>query len=394
MKFRYLLMALALPLLICCGKGDDTNKDTKKTDDTPVVTPEDDEELPPEIHNGDKICVTNPLVEQFLTEVNYPDNDYSYTDLLNYSPVCPGNSDKPQVFTIRWAKDESAGALKAKLWEATWSREFDIAEGEEYVKITNLLPNTHYHYLVTSADESKTLTSGEFDTEGHVHQLYFVSTVRNVRDLGGWKTADGTKMVKYRMIYRGGRMQPGTINAKGIKDALAEGIRAQLDLRGKSDVLEACALGPDYDFCNPVIEEGYTQLLRDDQAKAKQCMEFIFKCVKEDKPVYFHCSLGRDRTGTIAMLVLGTLGVREGDISKEYELTQFAPFGWSVSTGESIKMTRKVDYKGAATYIWTNFVGTGETFQQGIHKYLVSIGIQQADINTFCNKMLVDVPAN
>ena len=216
MKFRYLLMALALPLLLCCGKGDDTNKDTKKTDDTPVVIPEDEEELPPEIHNGDKVCVTDPLVEQFLTEVDYPDNDYSYTDLLNYSPVCPGNSDKPQVFTIRWEKDASAGALKAKLWEATWSREFDVAEGEEYLKITNLLPNAHYHYQVTTADESKTLTSGEFDTEGHVHQLYFVSTVRNVRDLGGWKTADGTKMVKYRKIYRGGRMQPGTINAKGM----------------------------------------------------------------------------------------------------------------------------------------------------------------------------------
>ena len=59
-----------------------------------------------------------------------------------------------------------------------------------------------------------------------------------------------------------------------------------------------------------------------------------------------------------------------------------------------MKMTRRVDYKGAATYIWNNFVGAGETFQQGIHKYLVSIGIQQADIDAFCNKMLVDAPAN
>ena len=393
MKFRYLLMALALPLLLCCGKGDDT-KDNKKTDDTPVVTPEDEDELPPEIHNGDKVCVTDPLVEQFLTEVNYPDNDYSYTKLTDYSPVSPGNSDKPQAFTIRWAKDASAGALKAKLWEASWSREFSVAEGEEYLKITNLLPNTHYHYEVASADGSKTLTSGEFDTEGHLHQLHFVPRVRNVRDLGGWKTADGTKMVRYRMIYRGGRMQSGTMNANGKMDALAEGIKAQLDLRGESDVLDACALGAEYDFCNPVIEEGYTQLLKDDQPKAKQCMDFIFKCVKEDKPVYFHCSLGRDRTGTIAMLVLGTLGVREGDISKEYELTQFAPFGWSVSEGESIKMTRRVDYKGAATYIWNNFVGTGETFQQGVQKYLVSIGISQTDIDAFCNKMLVDAPAN
>ena len=388
MKFRYLLMALALPLLFCCGKQD---KDENKH--KPVVPAEEEEEvLPPEIHDGDLICVTDSLVEAFLTEVDYPDNDYSYTSLFDYSPVCPGKSDKPNVFLIRWEK--TSGALKAVLTDATsWSREYAIADGEEYLKITNLLPNTHYTYTVTTADGSKTITSGAFDTEGHVHQLYFATRVRNVRDLGGWKTADGKKMVKYRMIYRGGRMEPGTLNTVGKKDVLAEGIRAQLDLRGQSDVLEECALGTEYDFCNPVIEEGYTQLLKDDQEKARQCMAFIFKCVKEDKPVYFHCSLGRDRTGTISMLTLGALGVREGDISKEYELTQFAPHGWSVSGGETVRMTRRVDYKSAATYIWTNYVGTGETFQQGIHKYLVHIGIPQADIDAFCAKVLVNVPA-
>ena len=392
MKFRYLLIALALPLLFCCGKQDNNdNKEQKQ----PVVPAEEVEALPPEIHDGDLVCVTDSLVEAFLTEVTYQDKDYSYTKLLDYDHVCPGNSDKPRQFVICWEKDASAGELKLTLSDATsWSRETSIAAGEEYVKITNLLPNTHYTYSVTSADGTKTLTSGGFDTEGHVHQLFFATRVRNVRDLGGWKTADGTKMVKYRMIYRGGRLEPGTLNGKGKEDALAEGLKAQLDLRGHEDVLEKCALGSDYDFCNPVIEEGYTQLLKDDQEKARQCMAFIFKCVKEDKPVYFHCSLGRDRTGTISMLTLGALGVREGDISKEYELTQFAPYGWATSSGETTKMTRLADYKGAANYIWKNFVSDGETFQQGVQKYLVHIGIPQSDIDAFCNKMLVDAPAN
>ena len=145
----------------------------------------------------------------------------------------------------------------------------------------------------------------------------------------------------------------------------------------------------DYAFCAPVIEEGYIWLLRDDGEKAKQCMQFIMQCVRENKPVYFHCSLGRDRTGTVAMLVLGILGVDEGDISKEYEITQFAPYGWATSSGEKTKMTRKsnADYWRAANYIWA-MAGENGTFAQGVQAYLLSLGITKDEINEFRRNML------
>ena len=122
-------------------------------------------------------------------------------------------------------------------------------------------------------------------------------------------------------------------------------------------------------------------------------------CVKDNKPVYFHCSLGRDRTGTVAMLILGILGVPEGDISQEYELTQFAPSGWATSSGEKTKMTRLADYDSAANFIWNNYVGEGETFADGVEKYFLEIGILQADIDAFREAMIVDAypdytPAN
>ena len=143
----------------------------------------------------------------------------------------------------------------------------------------------------------------------------------------------------------------------------------------------------EFEFCAPIIEEGYTYLLKAGD-KTKQVMQFIMDCVDAGKPVYFHCSLGRDRTGTVAMLVLGLLGVPEGDISKEYELTQFAPHGWATSNGEKTKMTRLADYDSAANYIWDNFVGEGESFSDGVEKYLLSIGITQADIDKFRTNML------
>ena len=398
---RLLVLLLTLPLLVYCGKNDpvDNTDDGKEQDqgqgqgtvDPPVDDPFAD--AAQEVKNGDLILVTHERVQAFLEDVTYPERDYSTTHILDekYAPTAPGNADKPQEYSIRWTKADAEGDKTVKLWEDDgWSREMTVEGGEYYVNIINLRPNAHYHFEVKGAG-NKMVTSGEFNTRGLVYQVLFKANVRNARDLGGWKTKDGKKMVKYRMIYRGGRLQPSTLTSKrGKEDLTAQGILAQLDLRGKSDVLSGPAV--DYmDFCAPVIEEGYTQMLRDDGAKVKQCFEYVAACVKNSKPVYYHCSLGRDRTGTLSMLLLGVLGVNEGDISKEYELTQFAPYEWATSGGETTKMTRRADYKGAANYIWNNFVGEGESFAQGVEKYLLSIGVAQATIDEFRSQMLVSV---
>jgi protein-tyrosine phosphatase len=38
-------------------------------------------------------------------------------------------------------------------------------------------------------------------------------------------------------------------------------------------------------------------------------------------PAVFHCIAGRDRTGVVAALLLGTLGVNAGDIAEDYAIT-------------------------------------------------------------------------
>ena len=356
-------------------------------------TPDPEEELAPEIKNGALVCATNADVQQFLTDVSYPTHDYTYSSLLTWAEqnnvtVSPGDSDKPAEYTIRWKADASAGDVTVTLTEPTRVWTYTTTADKPYATITNLLPGTHYVY--TAIAGSKTLTSGEFDTYGKLHQLSFRSRIRNCRDLGGWKTSD-QKTVKYRKVYRGGRLEPSYLTSTGKRDLLTEGIKAQLDLRGQSDALTQSTLDgivDDYAFCAPIIEQGYSQMLSGDKEKTRQCIQFIMDCVDSDKPVYFHCSLGRDRTGTVAMLVLGILGVPEGDISQEYELTQFAPHGYATAEGEKTKMTRIVDYRGAANYIWNNYVGSGETFRDGVEKYLLEIGIPQADIDKFRRNML------
>ena len=377
------------------GKFTDAGKTINVTvtaKEEPTTPPEPTDDLDPEIKNGDKVLATNAAVDKFLNDVHYNTHDYSATELITWAEangvkVCPGNSDRPSNYTLRWTKDPSATNIVATVSEPDRDWTYTPATPEDnYVTITNLLPNTHYTYKVVSG--SKVLTEGEFDTYGKVHQVFFRTRIRNCRDLGGWTTTDG-KTVKYRKVYRGGRLESSYLAKSGKAAIKTEGIKAQLDLRGKSDVLTESTLKgivDDYEFCAPVIEEGYDQMLRNDKEKTRQCMQFIMDCVNKDKPVYFHCSLGRDRTGTVAMLTLGILGVPEGDISQEYELTQFAPHGYATSDGEKTRMTRIVDYKNAANVIW-GYAGDG-SFQDGVNAYLLEIGITQADIDKFKANML------
>ncbi|MDT3365797.1 MAG: tyrosine-protein phosphatase [Bacteroidota bacterium] len=108
------------------------------------------------------------------------------------------------------------------------------------------------------------------------------------------------------------------------------------------------------------------------------------------KPVYFHCAAGRDRTATLAVLLLGALGVSESDMAKDYELTYFTPTDWGMSKDDNgnyvYKHTRDTySYKSLKETITKGRTGT---YQECIAKYLVGIGVPQQDIDDLREIML------
>ena len=418
MKTKKLLaLLLALPLLTFCAREENVNYEPDdQTDYTGAA---------PELKNGDEVLATNPNVQKFLSEVQYEDKDYTFTKVLDYYGGFNGkkyndqgeedpagvafswdkepDSDVPPSYSIRWNQNAlKKGALTLHLEDKyAWKADIPVPANNCYINISNLVPNDEYKYTVSSAD-GKTIVTGNFTTTGLLHQLHFQGDdggVRNVRDLGGWKTADG-KTVKYRMLYRGGRMNDPwetMLNEEGQKEVLIEGIGAQLDLRGNSDAMQVPAVDG-LDHCAPIIEEGGKTMLVKDAEKTKECFDFIVKSLKANKPVYFHCSLGRDRTGTLDILLLGLLGVPEHDIAKAYEVTYFAPVGYSVSSSEKksnpepiFKNTRmEWVYSDVTPYLWVR-AGVNGTFADGAEKHLLKVAkVSQQDIDDFKAMMLMD----
>ena len=132
-------------------------------------------------------------------------------------------------------------------------------------------------------------------------------------------------------------------------------------------------------------------MVRDNPDKVKETFCFVVKCLRENKPVYFHCAAGRDRTGTLAVLLEGVLGVSESDMAKDYELTYFSPEDWSMSTDDNGNSyyNHTIDCYSFPSIRKTIFKQTDSgTYQERIVKYLLQIGVPQKDIDDLRSIML------
>ena len=52
-------------------------------------------------------------------------------------------------------------------------------------------------------------------------------------------------------------------------------------------------------------------------------MNYVIAHKDDDKALYFHCTIGTDRTGTLAYFLEGLLGASEEDRVEDYELSYY-----------------------------------------------------------------------
>ncbi len=246
-------------------------------------------------------------------------------------------------------------------------------------EIYNLKTDTRYEYKAsfTLSNGTTTGTFGEFTTKATPRFIKIVG-LKNVRDIGGWKTVTGDT-VKQGLLYRGIELDGASessfqITSEGLSVMLETlGIQYDMDLRSASvnaskvDALGSGVIHKYYPISNysEVLQENHNELVRR-----------IFSDLgnKNNYPVYMHCTYGRDRTGTVCYLLQGLLGVSKEDAARDYELTAFAGLG---TDKESFRK-----FQGAVDEF------KGDTFQQKVENYLLSVGVTSGEIQNIRNIFL------
>ena len=175
----------------------------------------------------------------------------------------------------------------------------------------------------------------------------------NFRDLGGYRTISGHS-IRWRRLFRSAALHYMTPeDATVAREVL--GIATVLDLRSEKELTEG-GKGPLFDgpfrglvqhlhlpllqmrtitggtaesIHQPAVEpvspptmspeDAYYEIMRKGGPRIAAAIETL--AAPGRYPAVFHCAAGKDRTGIVAAVVLGVLGVNDEDIVQDYALT-------------------------------------------------------------------------
>ncbi|MBR5769128.1 MAG: tyrosine-protein phosphatase [Clostridia bacterium] len=243
---------------------------------------------------------------------------------------------------------------------------------EESLTLQNLFVDTDYYWAVDAGGTRSAV--GRFHTENTVRTLW-IEGVSNTRDIGGWLTEDGTMRVKYNVAFRGARFDQITDAGRAAVADL--GLKTDVDLRTQNEGVQA----PLGDLAEWFLagKNGAAMYYTEDASSisdltsnyVKATVNAISVYANSSKfPAYFHCSYGRDRTGTMGFLLLGLLGVSRVDIQKDYEMTFLSEFGGGgiSASGHLAQLNKTIDW------VVENY-GQGKTLQSAVEGYLSAAGM-------------------
>lgn len=227
--------------------------------------------------------------------------------------------------------------------------------------------------------ETPFASGGKAGTLKPVDPLRWIMTrTWNVRDLGGWACDGGT--VKYGKLFRGGYV------TSADRAVLVEqlGIQHELDLRGANEGgLTASPLGGDVRYTCAAAYAWYSLTPADAWKANLRC---VFDAVTHNEPVYFHCAAGADRTGTLACVLEGLLGMSQSDIDKDYELTTFYS---GSDTDANARRRNEAEWSGLISALNGK---SGSTFRDKCVTFAAELGFTADEINAFRAAMIDGTP--
>lgn len=330
MKLKRLALSLVCTLLVSCGG-----------EVTPVET----------------FNFHTDLQEEYL-------NDY-YFNITSYASGKEELS-QPKAYTVTFKEGATTLSLSEK--EDMSSPITYKISGTSY-DIYNLKLDTTYYWTTDNLSAS---SPNVFKTASKGPRNLKIDGITNCRDIGGYENT-----IKQGLLYRTGRLnENGTttniITSEGIDSMLKLGVKTELDLRNPDNDNEtggitSSPLGESVNYVNVPMKSGGNYLTLN-----KDVIKDVFEVLgnKDNYPIFYHCSIGTDRTGVISMLVEGLMGYSEESMYRDYLFSNFGLIG-GARTFSTVK-----------GYFDTISRSSGETQQEKFYNYLLGIGVSETNLNS------------
>lgn len=234
----------------------------------------------------------------------------------------------------------------------------------------------------------------------------------NLRDLGGYATEDG-RTVRWRRLFRGAGLQ--RLAGADLETVRALGIVTAIDLRTDGEVRatgtfpfgplaatfhhlpmieriwDLSELDPDaapHDF----LVSRYRDMLDEGAPTIATALELLAR--PGALPGAFYCAAGKDRTGVLAALVLGALGVPDEAIVADYHLSKErverirARALETRGAGASAMVAQPPAFMQAPAEAMEGLLGWIREAHGSPRSYLVAIGVGDATLDALRDALL------
>ena len=295
--------------------------------------------------------------------------------------------DKPRPTTFTWEDEEvsTGGVYRVVLRSDSNCLDIFLVTNQTTIKVINLEPGRAYEWRVARLRPRAALSNiAHFKTGAIWPRLLYIPGVVNARDLGGRTTQDGRR-IRMGKLYRSGAFNVSSravggwmldskfevganlitpVGVRIVQDDLH--VKTDLDLRSDLEcaLLKSSPLGTDVRWVH--IRVRAYEWIREDMAAVAAVFHTLAQA--ENYPIALHCAAGRDRTGTIAFLIGGLLGLSEEDLYRD----------WAASILASDDLAISPNLFHGLVQMMKNYAGA--TLQGQIESFILACGVSKGEI--------------
>ncbi|MBQ7923644.1 MAG: tyrosine-protein phosphatase [Clostridia bacterium] len=291
---------------------------------------------------------------------------------------------QPEPHRMQWTAVDAADSYCAEFIRPD-GKITSVRTKDTSVLMPYLFTNCAYICRVTAYINGKAAAVSEdipFTTADEQPRFVRALNATNIRDLGGWKTKDGRRVAQGKM-FRGTEIDDNfPLTEEAIRTLTEElFLTSDFDLRGEAPADDPGPLAAYGVTRVPSPLDSYCEFV--DPNNKNDALATLRKlCNPDIYPLYFHCWAGADRTGTLAFLLLGYLGVPEDDVVLDYEATTLSVWG-----ERSRNYPNFVELRAFMRRVYGS---DGADLQTQVRRFFLTTGLTEEELKTLESILLTD----
>ena len=320
-----------------------------------------------------------------IPEADYPNGDKHLSD--------------PEPVRLQWTFTPPAGKT-ISTFDVAVGREQDLSDayvikGTSSASLdvyNSYLGDNYFRVIVNYMDGTNDRSEiQKYVVENVYPRNLKIDGMTNCRDMGGGRELEDGGYIKQGLIYRtsgtnswgnGRAVVPDTITAAGKEELLIRlGCKTEINVNNSGS--------------NQVGVENFVDAYmyydggKHHMYRNSEPLKRVFHALADPSnyPVFYHCRIGTDRTGFVAIMLSALLGVSENEIYQDYLFSNFGNIQEKRYIGDKAGRDNILKYMDdLKTY-------PGEKLQNKAYNFLLAIGIPAEELDSIINILTVGTKA-